>query len=194
MKLKYRLVFIIFLLFNLLHSLEFDIKKFSEPTKYGWHNFEDQRKHRKELLEKQKLLQIYELKRQDPTKNMLKSIIAPGWGHFSAKYYTKGQILLTSEVILMGASFYYYNIAMDNYDKYKKATYILDINHYYNNVKTPYTLSVAFFSLGTVVWIYTIFDSAVVTRYYNEKLWNEIIKDYNKKKVIFSPTGITLRF
>ncbi len=177
-----------------LHSLEFDLKQFSNPHKYGWKNIDDQRKFREDLLQRQKLLQIYGLKKQNPTKNMIKSIIAPGWGHFSSHHYTKGQILLTTEIVLMGASFYYHSIAMDYYNKYKNATYIIDITNYYNKLKTPYTLSVAFFSLGIVVWTYTVFDAAAVTRDYNEKLWNDIIKNYNKKKVIITPTGITMRF
>lgn len=191
---KYIIVLLILFIATFSFSLELNLEKFSNPQKYGWKTIEEQREFRKDLLQRQKLLQIYELKKQDPTKNMIKSIIAPGWGHFSARFYTKGQILLTSEIILMGAGFYYRSIAMDYYNKYKNATYIIDINNYYNKLKTPYTLSMAFFSLGTVVWIYTVFDSAVVTRSYNEKLWIDIINKYNKKKVTVSPSGITWRF
>ena len=191
---KYIITLLLFAITSLSYSMEFDMDKFSNPTKYGWDNTEKQRIFRGDLLQRQKLLQIYELKKQKPTQNMLKSIIAPGWGHFSAKRYTKGQILLTSELILMGAAFYYYNIAMDNYNKYKNATYIIDINTYYENAKKPYQFSAAFFSLGTVLWIYTIFDSATVTRSYNDDLWNSVIKKYRKKKVAITPAGITLRF
>ncbi len=191
---KYILIFFMIFSFKLAYTLELNLEQFSNPQKYGWKNIDEQRKFREKLIQRQKLLQIYELKKQNPTKNMLKSLIAPGWGHFSAHFYTKGQVLLTSEIVLMGAAFYYHSIAMDYYDKYKKATYIIDINNYYAKLKTPYTLSIAFFSLGTIVWIYTIFDSAVVTRNYNEKLWIKIIKEYNKKRLTISPTGVTLRF
>lgn len=191
---KYLIVLLLFAITSLSYSIEFDMDKFSNPAKYGWNNTEKQRLARGDLLQRQKLLQIYELKKQNPTQNMLKSIIAPGWGHFSAKRYTKGQTLLTSELILMGAAFYYYNIAMDNYTKYKNATYILDIKTYYEDAKRPYQFSAAFFSLGTVLWIYTIFDSASVTRSYNDDLWLSVIKKYRKKKITVTPAGITLRF
>ena len=191
---KYLIAFFILIISSLSYSMEFNMDKFSNPAKYGWQNTEEQRLHRKDLIQRQKLLQIYELKKQNPTKNMLKSIIAPGWGHFSAKRYTKGQILLTSELVLMGAAFYYYNVAMDNYNKYKNATYIIDINTYYDNAKRPYNFSVAFFSIGTVLWIYSVFDSATVTQSYNDDLWNSVIKNYRQKKVTVTPTGITLRF
>lgn len=191
---KYLITLLIFAITSLSYSMEFNMDKLSNPTKYGWDNTEKQRLSREDLLQRQKLLQIYELKKQNPTKNMLKSIIAPGWGHFSARRYTKGQILLTSELILMGAAFYYHNIAIDDYNKYKNATYIIDINTYYENAKRPYQLSVAFFSLGTVLWIYTIFDSAAVTNSYNDDLWSSVIKNYHHKKVVVDPTGVTLRF
>lgn len=191
---KYLITFFILAISSLSYSMEFDLDKFSNPAKYGWDNTEKQRISREDLLQRQKLLQIYELKKQNPTKNMLKSIIAPGWGHFSAKRYTKGQILLTSELILMGAAFYYYNIAIDNYNKYKNATYIIDINNYYENAKVPYHFATAFFSIGAVLWVYTVFDSAVVTRSYNDDLWSSVVKKYQKKKILITPTGVTLRF
>ncbi|HHE37266.1 MAG TPA: hypothetical protein ENL20_01675 [Candidatus Cloacimonetes bacterium] len=173
---------------------EFDIKKFSNPYKYNWDTTEKQHIYRENLMERQKLLQVYQLKKQNITTNLIKSAIAPGWGHFSARSYTKGQILLGLELAILGTSLYYYDISMEQYDKYKKATYIEDINQYYSNAKMPYIYSQGLLGLGIVIWIYTVYDTIAVTEEYNQNLWQEIFFDFQQKKISITPTGITLRF
>jgi len=71
---------------------KFDIKKFSDPNKYGWDTYEKFLSAREDLQKRNNLLQIYETQKQKPIKNVIKSAIVPGWGHFSAKHYWKGQI------------------------------------------------------------------------------------------------------
>jgi len=191
---KLSLLLFLLCLTKLVFAGEFDILKFSDPHKYGWNTRKKHLESRENLLKRQKLLQVYELNKQKISSNVIKSIIAPGWGHFSAKRYTKGQVLLGIEIILMGSSLYYYDRAMEDYDKYKNSDYIEDINNYYEDTKMPFIFSQAFFTLGLVIWAYTVYDSAVVTRDYNAELWESIIKEYNKKKLIITPTGFSLRF
>ena len=103
-----------------LSAEEFDIKKFSAPNKYGWDTYEKFLSAREDLQKRNNLLQIYETQKQKPISNVIKSVIVPGWGHFSARHYWKGQILLGLEIVLLGTSYLYYDQAMDIYDKYEK--------------------------------------------------------------------------
>ncbi|RLC52941.1 MAG: hypothetical protein DRZ79_00325 [Candidatus Cloacimonadota bacterium] len=182
--------------FQVAFGSNFDIQKFSNPKKYGWETRKKQLLIRKNLIERQKLLQIYETKKLSPAKNVIKSAFVPGWGHFSAKRYLKGQILLGTEIILFGSSLYFYDQAMEKYDKYKKATYIRDIYTYYQEARSPYLRSQLMFGLGIAVWIYTIYDSITVTENYNRDLWQNIFFEYQNRKIKLdiSPIGFSLRF
>ncbi|MBN2461854.1 MAG: hypothetical protein JXB60_09645 [Candidatus Cloacimonetes bacterium] len=181
-------------LIDLLPGAEFDLRKFTEPEKYGWNSLQEYRDARENLQERVRLLQYYDDNKQSVRKNVIKSLIVPGWGHFAVGNYTKGQIILALELTIMGASIYYYDRAMFYYDKYKKAEYIGDINQYYNNAKDPFLYSQGFFVLGLLVWAYAAYDIIQVTEDYNEKLWGEIFFEYKQKKLEITPQGITIRF
>ncbi len=47
-----------------LKAQSFDIKAFSDTTKYGWKNYLDRNAHRQDLKQRQDLLQIYEMEAQ----------------------------------------------------------------------------------------------------------------------------------
>ena len=173
---------------------DFDIQTFSDPQKYGWEDFEDRFEAQHSMLERQKLLQIYRMQKLDPATNVAKSAIAPGWGHFSAQSYTKGQILLGAQVVLLGSAFYFYDQAMDKYDEYKHANQINAMNQAYNDALEPYRYAQAFFGLFCVVWGYTLWDTYMATEEYNANLWHTIFEEYNRGAVQLSPTGISVRF
>jgi len=194
MKIKIIVLLGLLLITVCLFSEDFDIKKFSDPKKYGWDTPDILYDARDNLYNRQKLLQIYEMKNQSITANLIKSAIAPGWGHFSSGQYTKGQVLLGMEIILLGTSYYYFDSAMEKYDKYKNATYIKDIDQYYEDAKDSYFISQIFFTLGTVVWLYTIYDSIDATESYNVSLWKQIILQYQSSNLTITPTGFTWRF
>ena len=186
------LILIIFI--KSLSAEEFDIKKFSDPNKYGWDTYEKFLSAREDLQKRNNLLQIYETQKQKPLSNVIKSVIVPGWGHFSAKHSWKGQILLGLEIVLLGTSYLYYDQAMDIYDKYEKATYIGDIEKYYSAAKSPYNMSQVFLGLGIIVWAYNIYDTIVVTEKYNDALWEKIIFENQDTSISISPTGLSMRF
>ena len=188
------LIIIAFSLLANLFAQDFDLEKFSDPKKYGWEDFEERNQAKMDLQERQRLLQLYRMNRLTTAGNLAKSAIVPGWGHFSAKSYTKGQILLGLEVILFGSSLYFYDQAMENYDKYKNANQIDEMDQYYNDSLEPYRYAQAFLGLGIVVWIYTLWDTVNVTEEYNSNLWNDIIREYNRQNIIITPTGISVRF
>lgn len=190
---KYLIVFILFLS-TLLFSEKFNIEEFSNPAKYNWENMEDRCKARDDLDSRQKLLQIYELNKQQIIRNMIKSAFAPGWGHYSSHDYTKGHAFLASEIVLFGTSYYFYNQAMDDYHNYEDSHYIGDIKQFYLDADSNYKYSQLFFSLGAVVWIYTIYDSISATQEYNQNLWNDLSKKLHSQRVLITPTSITVRF
>jgi len=194
MKIKLFIILSIFLSSLYLYSSDFDIKEFSDPEKYGWDTPEKLYEARAELYHRQKLLQIYELRNQSVATNLIKSAFAPGWGHFSAGEYTKGQILLSMELIFLGSSYYFYDNAMEKYNKYKNSTYIKDINQFYEDASDPFFISQVFLGLGITVWIYTVYDSINSTESYNVRLWEEIREQNQSPGITFNPTGFTWRF
>jgi len=180
---------------NLIYAVEeFDINKFANPSKYGWMNYDERKEFRQDLYDRQKLLQIYEMKSQSITGNMIKSALVPGWGHFSVKAYTKGQVFLGVEIVLLGSSVFLYDKSMEKYKKYKNATQIDAIETNYDDALSPYQYSLAILSLYGLVWIYNIFDAAQATEDYNSNVWSKTVKEYSHSSVSLTPTGIEVRF
>ncbi len=185
---------IILLSFMLIYAEELDVKKDYIPNKYGWKNHEEQLEARKERDERQKLLQIYHLKKSSYTENMLKSAVFPGWGHLEANQATKGLILVGSEIVLLSTSYYFYDRSKEYYHKYQTANYIVDIKQYYNDASTQYRYSKIFFGLALTTWLYSIYDTIASTNDYNAEIWQKIIMEKKDRKLQVSPTGITWRF
>ena len=96
---------------------KFDVEKFSDPAKYNWNSSKVQLQHRNDLQQRQKLLQVYEMNKFNYRSKLIKSALVPGWTHFSAGKYAKGQVILGLEVALFVSSFYYYDQAMNYNDK-----------------------------------------------------------------------------
>ncbi len=190
------LIFLIFTLSVLpvIAQEVFDIEKFTNPTKYGWQDFEDRMNYRYDITERQKLLHIYEMESQSITSNMLKSAFVPGWGQFTAKQYTKGQIILGIELAFIGGTLYFYDKSMDYYKQYKNSTQITDINNYYKKAQTPYEYSIVFLTFASVIWIYNVFDVIQSTEAYNSELWEKTMKRHYKFPVEVTPSGIQYRF
>ncbi len=172
----------------------FDIDAFTNPQKYGWTTWEDRMNYRFDLMERQKLLQIYELEAQSVTGNVLKSAVFPGWGQFSTKYYTKGQVLMALEIGFLGASYLFYDKSQSFYRRYQNATQIDEINQYYHDAQVPYQYSMVFLTFATVVWVYNIFDVVQTTERYNAEVWQNTLKSYYSSPVQVTPEGIQVNF
>lgn len=175
-----------------IYAKDFNIMDFSRPDKYGWGTFDKRNQAVKNLSERQKLLQLYEMEKQDILGNVIKSVIVPGWGQYHAKNYSKGQIFLGMETVMLLTSYYLYEQSMNKYDRYKKATQIDEINNLYNQASRPYRFSQTFFGAYLVILIYNCYDSIETTNEYNAKVWNRIEK--KSLKISVTPTGLTLRF
>ena len=182
------------ILTSILTAQDFDVVEFSNPYKYGWLNEYSRLAARDSLFINSMMLDEYNDRMQSPLLNALKTAVAPGWGHFSVGSYTKGQLLLGSQIVLFGTSFYYREQAMIDYRKYKNATQIDDINNFYNSAVTPYRQSNLLLGLFFVIWGYTIYDSVIETHDYNNNLWYQLKEERTTYKISLTPTSISVRF
>ena len=195
---KNKKIFILLTLLLLGSALfgQFNIDKFSNPQKYGWSNLKERLDAREDLFKRQKLLQIYEMKKIPLWKNMLQSGIMPGWGQFNTHSYTKGQVFLYVEVVLVGTSYYFFDQSNEKYNLYKNATYIEDINQYYDDASKYRGYAHGLIALSGLVWIYNIYDTYISTEEYNSEIWNGIINEFLNDKIEVSlyPLGFEVRF
>lgn len=167
---------------------------FPRNNQYGWDTVSEWKIDRKQFKHNLQILTIYDDNKQSFTINCLKSVIAPGWGHFSAKNYTKGEILLGLQMFLFGSSLYFYDKSMDSYDNYKNATNINDISQYYTDANASFQTSQLFIGFWALVWGYTIIDSFQATENYNRDLWKHLVMKYKNKKITLTPNGVNIRF
>lgn len=172
----------------------FDLSAFSDSTKYGWQDWRDRGDYRANLLDRQKLLQIYEMESNPIRRSIAKSMVLPGWGQISSRAYTKGNIILGSELIVLGASLYFFDRSNYYYDKYMNATQIDDIENYYSDAVKPRQYSILLLSLGGIIWIYNIFDVIETTDDYNAMIWEDIVEKYGSQPVNIGPGGVQIRF
>jgi hypothetical protein len=183
------------LFYTMLAAIEeFDISKFSDPAKYGWKDLSERQAFRTDLLERQQLLQVYQIKAQPISRNLIKSAIVPGWGQFAVHDYTKGQVFLSLEVVLLGSSIYLLDQSMDKYAKYKDATQVDLIEQYYDDASSPFQYSMAILGLYSIVWLYNLMDTAKSTEAYNAKVWNNTVKEYKASRISVTPKGVEVRF
>lgn len=175
---------------------QFNIEKFSNPQKYGWQDLQERKLGRDQITSHQKLLQIYEMEKIPAWRNMIQAGIMPGWGQFNTNNYTKGQVFLGIELVLIGSSYYYFDQASEKYDLYKNSTYIGDINQYYSDASTFNGYAQGLLAVASLVWIYNLYDVYNSTEEYNAKLWNSILKKYNSDKIQVSlhPLGFEVKF
>ncbi len=173
---------------------QFDITVFSDSTKYGWEDWRDRNVYRVDLIERQELLQIYEMESSQIGGSILKSAFIPGYGQISSKAWTKGTIFLGAELLSMGVSLYFLDRSNYYYGKYLESTQIDDIQHFYSAAQKPRYYSWMFMALGAVVWGYNIYDVILTTDAYNAQLWQEILERHGKKTISMGPEGIQLRF
>ncbi|MFA7057439.1 MAG: hypothetical protein WC155_07775 [Candidatus Cloacimonadales bacterium] len=176
-----------------LPAQAFDLDKFSNPKKYGWESFEQRTEFRNDHIERQQLLQLYEVKVRSIPGTMAKSAIFPGWGHYTIESYNKGHAFLSGSVVVLGAGLYFYSRSQDYYKQYKNATQIDIINSNYDKAEQNHTTSLIFAATYAILWGFCLFDTAESTENYNANLWDNIV---NKRfeNISLSPNGIEVRF
>ena len=162
--------------------------------KYGWDDAKNWQNSRNDLQENMIVFGQWETKKQSHFTNCLKSMIAPGWGHFSTNNYLKGEILLGLQVLLAGSAYYFYDQSQDYYDKYKNAHQIDEINQYYIDANSSYRTSGILVGLWIIAWGYTVLDTIQATEDYNRDLWYTLYNEYMKSKVTVTAQGIQIRF
>jgi len=164
-------------------------------NKYGWNSILEWKQSRERFRHKLKIYELYKEKKQSHLANCLKSVLAPGWGHFSAKSYTKGEVLLGLQIFLAGSSLYFYDKAMDSYDKYKTPPYQIDkMQQYYTDANSSYRTSQILLGFCAIVWVYTILDVVQATENYNRNLWEKLKLEYKDVELSLTLQGISIRF
>jgi len=172
----------------------FDIQAFSDSTKYGWQDYHDRAAYREDITNRQNLLQLYELEALSFRNNLIKSAMIPGWGQFATKNNGKATVILSLEIVTLIGSIYFYDQAMVNYNRYKTATQIDEINRYYSKAQTPHQYSIMLLGLAAVVWGYNVFDVITSTNEYNANLWQDIMNRQSSSPLQITPSGLELRF
>ncbi len=173
---------------------DFDIRAFSDSTKYGWMDWRDRASYRDQLLERQQLLQLYEMESRPITRTMAQSALVPGLGQISCQAGTKGSIILGAELLALGTAFLFYDRSQYYYKKYLSATQVEDIETYYNAAQNPRQYSLLFVGLGLVIWGYNMFDVIQTTDEFNAAVWDSIIERYGSTALTLGPEGIGIRF
>ena len=179
---------------GLLAQIQFDIESFADSTKYGWKDWRARAVSRDGLLDRQEMLQLYEMESSSIGSAILKSALVPGFGQITSKAGTKGTIFLGAELLSLGVSLYLYDRSNYYYDQYLTATQIDEIQEYYSLAQTPRYYSLLFLALGVVIWGYNIYDVILTTDSYNAQVWQEILQKYAKRTVSLGPDGIRVRF
>ncbi len=174
---------------------KFDIDAILQNNiKYGWDNATNWENSRKDIQENMTIFKQWENKKQSHFTNCLKSMIAPGWGHFSTKNYLKGEVLLGLQVLLAGSAYYFYDQSQDYYEKYRNAHQIDEINQYYIDANSSYRTSGILVGLWIIAWGYTVLDTIPATENYNRDLWYALYDEYMNKKITVTAQGIQIRF
>jgi hypothetical protein len=171
----------------------FDLQAFADSTKYGWTDYRDRARYRDELSYRQNKLQLYELEALPLTANIAKSAVIPGWGQFATNHNTKATAILSAELVTVIGALYFYNRAQTNYDRYRTATQVDQINDYWSKAETPYHYSLLMVGLAGVIWAYNLYDVVVSTSDYNAKLWEDILSR-SSSPIQIGPGGVEVRF
>ncbi len=189
----FALIICLMITFLQLPAQGFDLNKFSNPKKYGWEDYSDRNEYRQDLIERQELLQLYEIKAKSISYTMAKSAIFPGWGHYSIESYSKGHTFLTGGVILAGAGLYFYSRSQDYYKNYKNASQIDVINSNYDKAEQNYNTSMIFLAAYAILWSYNLYDSSESTEKYNANLWEDLMNN-RFDNISLTPGGLEVRF
>jgi len=187
-------LFFLILASCLLAQIQFGIESFADSTKYGWQDWRGRAAYREDLLNRQEMLQLYEMESSSIGAAILKSALVPGFGQITSKAGTKGTIFLGAELLSLGVSLYLYDRSNYYYNQYLTATQIDDIQQYYSLAQTPRYYSMLFLALGVVIWGYNIYDVILTTDNYNAQVWQDILQKHSKKAVSLGPEGIRVRF
>ncbi len=176
---------------SLIFPKIFDINNFSNPKKYGWEDNKDRLKFRKILKVKSDLYQLYDLRKYSYPQTIGLSAILPGWGQFNTEHYVKGQILITSNIAILGTAYYFYDSALGYNQKYKNATQVQQMKQFYSDANYYLNYAQIITGIYALFWVYNIYDAIKSTDAYNTKLWNQIKKN---KKFELTKNGVSYKF
>jgi hypothetical protein len=86
-------------------------------------------------------------------------------------------------IIYVGGGTYFLILSNQEYDKYKSADNIDDINKHYDDSNKFLKYSQISFSTGALIWTISIFDAFITTKSRNLKLSKDLYYSSNKSMI-----------
>ena len=191
---KILILIILLILSQFISAQTADVTGFSNTLKYNWFTPQDRYDFRENLSIRSSVINDFERQKIDVTRNMQLSMILPGTGHLHTGNYFRGILFLGSEIALASAAVHFVNEGRTNYDRYKSATRIDEINRYYDAAVTSYVQATIVAGLFVAIWIYNVFDTRNVTREYNRRLWINLQQAEQERRLQIAPNGISYHF
>ena len=167
---------------------------FADTLKYGWFTPEDRYDFRDNLALRNSIIPEYERSMISVSKNMERSWILPGSGHFHTQNYMRGLLFLGSEIFIASTVLYLFDKGASDYNSYKEATQIDEINKYYDSAVDSYLQATLLSCLFVAVWVFNVYDTHQVTTEYNKRMWNDHLNREKERRLHLTPTGVTYRF
>jgi len=149
---------------------------------------------RDNLALRSSIIDEFERSRIDVSRNMQLSLILPGTGHLHTGNYIRGVLFLGGEIAIASTAVHFFNRGRSNYDKYKNATRIDEIERFYDAAVTSYVQASIMAGVFVGVWVWNVFDTRRVTNEYNQRLWNEMMTREQERRVVVGANGLEYRF
>jgi len=179
---------------NVISAQIADINAFADTLKYGWFTPQDRYQFRDDLSFRSSLVPDFERSMINVGWNMRNSLILPGSGHFHTGNYIRGLIFLGGEILIAGSTIHFFRQGSTKYEEYRQATQIDEINRLYDEAVDSYGRASLLTGLFVAVWIYNVFDTYLVTKEYNRRVWNEHVRREQERRLLLMPNGVVYRF
>ena len=194
MRLMYMLIVILFFVSSALSAQLVGADAFADTLRYGWFSPQDRYLFRDDLSFRSSLIPEFERSMINVGWNMRNSLILPGSGHFHTGNYIRGLIFLGGEIFIASTALFLFERGNTRHEEYRRATQIDDINRLYDEAVDSYIQASLLTGLFVAVWIYNVFDTHLVTREYNRRLWNEHVQREQERRFLLAPNGVMYRF
>jgi len=166
-----KLITLLILVFATSNTLLAQKSKTNIPLR-TWKNKEERINERQQIQRWKSNWDEYMSKKQKISTNLLKSTLFPGIGQSSCKAWLKGSLFFSSTVVSFGSAGYFLFQSNENYEKYKVADNIDDIEKYWDKSIRLLRYSQICASIGAGIWLTNIVDAYVTTKSYNKALFN----------------------
>jgi hypothetical protein len=141
----------------------------------SWRSESERIAERRRLENLKQKLDNFQMIRQKPLNNCMKSLVLPGLGQRSVKQNTKGRIFTRAIVLSAAGAGGLYLYSDYIYKKYKTADNIDDIERYYDESNRFYLWSQYALGASLGVWALNVVDAYFSTKSFNNKLFQGLL-------------------